>query len=241
MTLRAWHGDAALKVGVIATAEAHRAADLLRHGATGRPASGEPGCSVACTVGTYDHSLYPGRLGLPVWLARLQDEIYESLPRDGRHLDDEWTVNLLGSIEPGADLDAVRAPILRDILVEVVLPVAGSSVGVVQDVVSLLERCIAGDEPAPAEWAAADAAARAAWAAEAARDAADAAARAAWAAREAAGAPEAARDAADAARAAWAARAAGAAGADAEHAAWETIRAITLRHVAAAPILEVKA
>ena len=245
--LRAWHGDPALRASTIATAERHRAADLLRHGATGRPSDGAPGCSVVCTVGSYDHSLYPIHLGLPEWLARMQDRIYESLPRDGRHLDDEWTVDLLGCIEPGADLDAVLPHILHDILVEVALPVAGSSVLAVQGVIGLLSRRIAGDEPTLTAWGAAWAAARAA---EAAAEAAEAA-EAAGAAGAAAGAAEAA------ARAAWAAEAAEAAGAAdwaaraaaraaevagvARAAAWERIRAITLRHLAAAPIAETDA
>jgi len=232
--LRAWHGDPALRAATIATAEAHRAADLLRHGAIGRPSDGTPGCSVVCTVGSYDHSLYPIHLGLPEWLARMQDRIYESLPRDERHLDDEWTVDLLGCIKPGADLDAVLPRILHDILVEVALPAADSSAPVVQGVIDLLSRRIAGDEPSPDEWAAAEAAA---WAA------ADAAARAAAGAAAEAGAWAAAEAAAEAA--AWAAAEAAAwAAADvapwaaAEAAAWERIRAITLRHLAAAPIAD---
>jgi hypothetical protein len=237
--LRAWHGDAALKASTIATAKAHRAADLMRHGATGCPSDGQPGCSVACTVGTYEHDLYPERLGLPEWLAHLQDAIYEALPRDDRHLDDEWTVDLLGAIEPGADIDAVQAPILRDVLAEVALPVAGSSAGVVQAVIDLLGRRIGGDEPTPDEWAATRAAARAARVARAAWAAAGAtaetarAARAAWATWTAWVAARAAETAGAAAETA--------AGAAAETAAWERIRAIILHHVAAAPATEATA
>ncbi|MBK9949907.1 MAG: hypothetical protein IPP12_22495 [Nitrospira sp.] len=94
-----------------------------------------------------------------------------------------------------------------------VVPVAGSSLPVVERVVALWERELADDEPTSDEWAArsaeASAEASAAWAALAALASAEAAlasaalASAAWAARAAAESAEAAQ-----AAAAWAARAA---------------------------------
>jgi hypothetical protein len=35
------------------------------------------GCAVGCTLENYNHSRYPMELGLPEWLARLEDKIFE--------------------------------------------------------------------------------------------------------------------------------------------------------------------
>jgi len=121
-TLKTWHSDPDLKARTMARAATHIAADLLRHGETGNVIGGERGCSVSCTVGTYDHGRYPDELGLPVWLAQLQDRIYESLPVDERGLDINWTLDFLGAVPVGIDADRALAPILVRILTEIALP-----------------------------------------------------------------------------------------------------------------------
>lgn len=91
-TLLAWHNDPGLKRTTIETVHQRIDAGLLRYRSSqrhGNTAIGEPGGTVACTVGTCDHSLYPARLGLPVWVAYLQDRTfayfwhrtYANLPR----------------------------------------------------------------------------------------------------------------------------------------------------------------
>jgi hypothetical protein len=192
---------------VLATARAHLAADQLAHGATGNVLAGERGCSVACTVGTYDHSLYPAELGLPEWLAHLQDTIYEHLPLDARGLDVAWTLDLLGAIPEGAEVDLALRPILARILEEIALPAVTVDRWGVRDAIGGVIAALRGepgsDLAGAAEAAAAGAAAAAGWGATVA-----AAWAAVWAAREAA-------------------RAAVVAAAEARG-AWERIRAIVL-------------
>lgn len=75
------------------------------------------GCSVGCSlhdvqklrgvaVEDYgDHGLLADTLGVPEWLCRLQDGIFENLPDDQRS---GWTERLYAAIPIGADLEPVH-------------------------------------------------------------------------------------------------------------------------------------
>ena len=56
-----------------------------------------------------DHSQYPIHLGMPVWLARLEDSIFENLPMERAKL---WPVEFIEAINPGSDLDQAKVPFL---------------------------------------------------------------------------------------------------------------------------------
>ena len=100
--LKAFHGDPAIKEKYLARVRAHAAADRLTQG-TGW--DGGKGCAVGCTLEAYDHSRYPTELGLPEWLARLEDSIFEGLPTE---LAMTWPERFLSAIPVGADLEPVR-------------------------------------------------------------------------------------------------------------------------------------
>jgi len=249
--LLAWHNDPALKARTIATAQAHLAADLLEHGSTGSPAEGYRGCSVACTLGVYDHTLAPELIGMPRWLTSLQDSIYENLPRDARELDVRWTIDLLEARPVGVEEDRALVPILVRVLREVALPAVTVDRWGVRDAIHGVIRALETGEHLAAARSAEDARAAASEDRADAEDvedveaeAARAAARDAWAsdAAIAAAAAAAAAEAADAVAASVAvgetsdaviasAAAAGiVAGADAVD-AWERIRAIVLDEI----------
>ena len=63
------------------------------------------GCAVGCTLENYDHSRYPIELGLPEWLARLEDGIFENLPLAEAK---EWPAKFLAAIPVGVDVEIVR-------------------------------------------------------------------------------------------------------------------------------------
>lgn len=63
------------------------------------------GCAVGCTLESYDHSRYPIELGLPEWLARLEDRIFEKLPKEEAML---WPEKFLESIPVGVNVEEVR-------------------------------------------------------------------------------------------------------------------------------------
>ena len=73
-----FHNDPAIKAKYLDRVKAHAKADRLIQGTGWK---GGKGCAVGCTLEAYDHSLYPIELGLPEWLARLEDRIFEGLPK----------------------------------------------------------------------------------------------------------------------------------------------------------------
>ncbi len=83
---------------------AHRLADELVQG-TGWESNGHTrGCSVGCTIHSYDHEKYAELIGGNVILARLQDRIFEGLPKaDALKFPEAY----LSAMHPGADLSMV--------------------------------------------------------------------------------------------------------------------------------------
>ena len=63
------------------------------------------GCAVGCTLNNYDHAAYETELGLPEWLARLEDTLFENIPNaDAKKFPRE----LLEAIPVGRNLDKVK-------------------------------------------------------------------------------------------------------------------------------------
>ena len=58
-------------------------------------------CAVGCTLDVYDHSRYPVELGLPEWLAYLEDSIHEGLTLAQAK---KWPARFLTAIKPGIDV-----------------------------------------------------------------------------------------------------------------------------------------
>ena len=74
--LIAYHGDHAVKLKYIGRVMAHQEADELIHGTYWECGKG---CAVGCTVHSSDHSAYETELGMPEWLAYLEDTIFEGM------------------------------------------------------------------------------------------------------------------------------------------------------------------
>jgi len=200
--MQAFYNDAAVKEKYLSRVRAHRAADEITKG---HYWEGGRGCAVGCTIHSSDHQSYEVELGLPEWLAYLEDAIFEGLPLEQAKL---WPERFLEAIPVGADVEPVLASFLICLIEEVRKYADERGVPAIDAIIALWRRVAAGEAVPPQEWNAACAAARAAaWAAsDAASDAAWAASDAAWAACAAA---KAASAAASAAGAAWAASAAG--------------------------------
>ncbi len=97
-----FHDDQAIKDKYIARTDAHLLADELIQG---KGWDGKKGCAVGCTLDKYDHSSYETELGLPEWLARLQDSLHE-----GQTLEDAQVFfkGFLRAIPVGKDLTLVK-------------------------------------------------------------------------------------------------------------------------------------
>lgn len=110
-TLIAYHNDISIKSGILAELEIHRKADALDQG-YGYWNDGK-GCAVGCTIKSGNHIEYESRFGIPVAIARLEDEIFEGLPVE---LARAWPERLMSAIRPGQDLSRVHWRLLHWLL-----------------------------------------------------------------------------------------------------------------------------
>lgn len=97
-----FHNDEKVKQKYIERIKKHKEADAIIQGTgweNGR------GCAVGCTLENYDHSRYPIELGLPEWLAHLEDAIFEGLEKKDAL---EWPLKFLESIPIGVDVENVK-------------------------------------------------------------------------------------------------------------------------------------
>ena len=224
----AYLNSPALKAAVLAEITTHEAQGAVIKGITGaygRMNETFTGCAIGCTLHSLNvlqgktgaaltdainqHARYPVELGWPLWLAHLEDVVFEHLPDA---LATTWPRRLAEAIPVGASVDdLVLAKILRWMLADAESGVRAATTDArVQEnidvIVAMFDAEIATGGQATAEqreaaavaaWDARDApgppgTAWTAWTAWTARDAGDAGwdawpARAAWAAARAAG------------------------------------------------------
>ena len=102
MTLLSFHNDPAIKEQYVARLRAHALADELvqeQYWENGK------GCAVGCTIHSSNHAAYETMLGLPEWLARLEDTLFEGLTNaDAKR----FAVEFLEAIPVGVALDRVK-------------------------------------------------------------------------------------------------------------------------------------
>jgi hypothetical protein len=110
--VKAFHNDESIKQKYLKRVEQHRLADELIQGTGWEDGKG---CAVGCTLDKYEHAAYETELGIPEWLARVEDTIFEGLTEKEAQ---GWPERFLSAIHPGADLDKVKTPFLVFILEE---------------------------------------------------------------------------------------------------------------------------
>jgi hypothetical protein len=98
----AFHGSTSTKAKYLKRVEGHRRRDELVQG-YGYWENGK-GCGIGCTLHSAQHSAYETELGIPQVIARLEDRIFEGLPRTEAQA---WPSAFLKAITPGADLSNV--------------------------------------------------------------------------------------------------------------------------------------
>ena len=101
----AYHGSDDVKQVFIGRMKAHMQADELIRGTGFRHGRG---CAVGCTLNKYDHSAYPRALGMPQWVAYLNDALHENTSKK------VWPtlqLRFLDAAEPGANLNNIYHPI----------------------------------------------------------------------------------------------------------------------------------
>jgi hypothetical protein len=108
--VQAFHNDEQIKQKYLARVKHHREMDNLIRG-TGW-ANGK-GCAVGCTLEAYEHNRYETELGIPEWLARVEDTLFEGMPKEDAMF---WPERFLEAIPVGANLENVKVPFLIFIL-----------------------------------------------------------------------------------------------------------------------------
>jgi hypothetical protein len=224
--MQSYLNDTKLKKDFIKEVKWHEDQDKIIQGTYGKGDNGDwKGCAVGCFIhslgrlegeklDTSNHKLYETKLGIPEWLARLEDTIFEGLPKD---LAMKWPLRFSKAIPVGVDLEPIKWKFSAFILsenIERVLTLNISDdlkkqvVDSIRGVLTLHEEAIKtgswNESAAESAWSARSAAESAWSAAESARSAAESAAEsAAWSA-----AGSAAGSAARSAESAWSARSA---------------------------------
>lgn len=97
--LRAFLGSKKVKDKYIERMKEHMRLDQLMQG-TGFERAKNRGCAVGCTLDKYEHTSYTTELGLPVWLAHLEDKIFEKLPKEKAM---KFPLKFLESVQIGVD------------------------------------------------------------------------------------------------------------------------------------------
>lgn len=110
MELRAYHGRSAIKQKYLKRVKRHRELDQLVQGQTGQNGRG---CAVWCTLNRYEHAAYETELGIPRWLARVEDRLFEGM---SARFAQKWPEQFLSAIRPGANLEQIKGKFLIYIL-----------------------------------------------------------------------------------------------------------------------------
>jgi hypothetical protein len=97
----AYHSDRKIKEKYLRRVLAHAKADRLVQGVAWENGRG---CAIGCTLEAYDHGRYETELGIPRIIARLEDGLFERLPKADAM---KWPAQVLSAIKPGADLSGV--------------------------------------------------------------------------------------------------------------------------------------
>ena len=110
--LIAFHGDPAVKAKYLNRVALHEAQDEIIHG---KYWENGKGCAVGCTVHSNKHLAFESELGIPIMLARLEDQLFEGQANGNSKT---FPRRFLEAVQPGADLTCVGWKFLHWLLTE---------------------------------------------------------------------------------------------------------------------------
>ncbi len=108
--MKSFHNDQAVKDKYVSRVEQHQLADEIVQGQYWEEGKG---CAVGCTLHGENHGDYETELGIPTWIAKLQDRLFEGMTNEDAKL---FPLKFLEAIPLGVDLDQVKAPFLIFVL-----------------------------------------------------------------------------------------------------------------------------
>ncbi len=147
--MKAFLGKQSVKDKYVGRLRHSREIDRLTQGTTGDGVK-ENGCFISCTMGKYSHTDFEKKLGVPLALAHIMENIFESMSAKDAA---EWAEKPLAAVRVGADLSLVAAK-MNLYSARLVLEALPESVKPAQAVlVALHEREAMGDTPTNQEFA----------------------------------------------------------------------------------------
>lgn len=108
--MKAFYNNPSIKEAVLRQLQAHYDANEIIQGVYWQHGKG---CAVGCTIHSSDHMKYESELGIPKWLALVEDRIFESLSNNEAK---EWPILFIKSINLGSDLDKIKIRFLIFVL-----------------------------------------------------------------------------------------------------------------------------
>ena len=108
--MQAFHNDQKIKDFYLNRVIEHKRADEIIQG---KYWENGKGCAVGCTIHGSDHYAYELELGVPAWLAIVEDRIFEGLSKEEAK---EFPEQFLTAIPVGVDLEQIKIPFLIFIL-----------------------------------------------------------------------------------------------------------------------------
>ncbi len=109
--MHSYHNDQKVKDKYVLRMQKHIEMDELVQG-TGWDIYDTKGCAVGCTLNSYDHDGYVTELGLPIWLAHLEDNLHEGVSQEYAKT---FALNFLQAIPLGlsdSDFNKINAKFL---------------------------------------------------------------------------------------------------------------------------------
>ena len=183
--LQAFHNEKEVKDKYVNRVIAHRKADNIIQGTGWEEGKG---CAVGCTLERYTHESYPIELGIPEWLAHLEDTLFEGMEQKDAMV---WPENFLKAIPLGVTEGQFDKNVKRPFMIFILeglfhnfdIEEYPEIAAVIKDVIALHKRGdVTNDEWRSARSAAASAAASASAASAASASAASAASASSWSA-----------------------------------------------------------
>ena len=101
--MQAFLNDIKVKEKYLKRVRMHQKADNLVKGATGHDGKG---CAVCCTLEKYEHASYETELGIPEWLARVEDTLFEGMSLKKSKT---WPEEFLKAIPIGVNLEQIKS------------------------------------------------------------------------------------------------------------------------------------
>ena len=105
-----FHNDPTIKEKYLSRLKEHAKLDNIIQG-TGW--ENGKGCAIGCTLENYNHKKYEVELGIPEWLAKMEDKLFEGMPNKEAK---KFPVKFLEAIPVGVDLDQVKTPFIIYVL-----------------------------------------------------------------------------------------------------------------------------